>query len=119
VAEDQYRQCLGCAAVYAYSKKLGEIVSVAVLPEFQRQGIGERLIKECLRQAKTRGLKRLFLATAKPSYFARFDFRPVSRRQLPISVLLRNVRQVLEQPPQRWWPALFGRFQFMQNIIGA
>jgi hypothetical protein len=55
-----------------------------------------------------------WLATAKPSYFARFGFQPISRFQLPIRVLWTKLRLIFQQPPARWLPALLGRHTFMR-----
>jgi len=115
VAKDRLGQVVGCAAVHAYSPTLGEILSVAVVPEFQGQGIGGRLVEECLRRARANGIEHLWLATVKPGYFARFGFKPISRWKLPVSVLLYKLRQVFQQPWERWLPALSGRFQFMEQ----
>jgi putative acetyltransferase len=48
---------------------------VAVLPEFQRQGIGSMLIKEAIRQASADGWQAITVVGV-PEYFARFGFVP-------------------------------------------
>lgn len=105
---------VGCAALHAYSLSLAEILSVAVLPEYQGKGVGARLVRECLERAKAQPLDWLFLATRKVTFFARFGFQPFSRWQLPSWVLLKKLGQVFHQRPARWLPALFGRHTFMR-----
>jgi putative acetyltransferase len=46
---------------------------VAVLPEFQRQGVGSRLVKEGLRRCGKAGYD-LVVLTGHPSYYPRFGF---------------------------------------------
>lgn len=48
---------------------------VAIMPEYQRQGIGTLLIEAGLRQCKLRGCKILFVL-GHPEYYPRFGFRP-------------------------------------------
>lgn len=117
VARDARGQVVGCAALHRYSSTMAEILGVAVLPALQGQGIGLRLMQECERQAKSNGMERLWLATIKPAYFARFGYQRISRLELPASVLLRKLRQVFQQPVGRWLPAFFGRHTFMRRDV--
>src|SRR2546421_10233545 len=49
------------------------LAPVAVLPEFQREGIGSRLIREGLRQCKQSGYDAVVLI-GDPAYYSRFGF---------------------------------------------
>lgn len=118
VAKEPQGRILGCAALHKNSAMLTELLSVAVLPEYQGKGIGTRLMEECTQRAPARGVERLWLATLTPGYFARFGFQPISRWTLPTSVLLSKLRQVFQQPVNAWLPALFGRFVFMERRLG-
>ena len=113
VVRDTWRLVVGCAALHCHSATQAEILSVAVLPAFQGRGIGVRLVQHCEHMAKGSGIERLWLATVKPAYFARFGYKPISRWELPAPVLLRKLRQVFQQPVGRWLPALLGRHTFM------
>jgi len=106
---------VGCAALHRYSSTMAEILGVALRPAFQGQGIGLLLMQHCECVAKNAGIGRLWLATIKPAYFARFGYKPISRWDLPASVLLRKLGQVFQQPVGRWLPAIFGRHTFMQR----
>ena len=98
--------------------ELAEIYGVAVLPELQGQGIGATLIQKCKERAAASQVTHLWLATFKPDYFRRYSFRSISRWSLPASVLQRKLRQVFEQPVQRWALALLGRHTFMKcNLL--
>jgi amino-acid N-acetyltransferase len=104
----------GCAALHWHSPDNAEILAVAVLPELQGKGVGTRLLKECVAQAlRTNADVQLWLATAKPQYFARFGFDPVSRFRLPVGVLWTKFRLMFQQPAGRWIPAIAGRHTFM------
>jgi amino-acid N-acetyltransferase len=104
----------GCAALHWHSPENAEILAVAVSPELQGKGVGGRLMKECIAQAlRTNADVQLWLATAKPQYFARFGFHPVSRFRLPAGVLWTKFRLIFQQPAGRWIPAIAGRHTFM------
>lgn len=115
VAKDTGEQIIGCAALHKYSPTLGEILSVGVLPDFHGQGIGSRLMENCIQQADANGIEQLWLATVKPGYFRRFGFKRFSRWKLPASVLSYKLRQVFQQPLRRWLPAILGKFTFMEK----
>lgn len=119
VARDARRPVVGCAALHRHSATLAEILGVAVLPAFQGRGIGLQLVQQCEHVATSTGIERLWLATVKPAYFTRFGYKPISRWELPASVLLRKRRQVFQQPLGRWLPALLGRHTFMQREIAT
>ena len=114
VARDTNREVVACAGLHRDSDELAEIYGVAVLPEFQGQGIGAVIIQRCKEEAAAKQMKHLWLATVKPEYFRRYSFHPISRWSLPAPILLRKLRQVFQQPVQRWVPVLLGRHTFMK-----
>lgn len=67
-------QVLGCVAIDEYSPSLAELVSLAVAPTAQGQGIGRRLIAaaECL--ARQRGFPELFAVSLADSLFLGMGF---------------------------------------------
>jgi len=107
---------LGCAALHHHSAGNAEILGVAVVPARQGRGTGAALVKACVDRALAEGVRLLWLATAKPDYFTRFGFRPISRWSLPLSVLWTKLGLVFHQPASRWLPALLGRHTFMAHV---
>jgi N-acetylglutamate synthase-like GNAT family acetyltransferase len=114
VARDASGKAVACAGLHRDTVQLAEIFGVAVLPSLQGQGIGGMLMRKCTERAAASQITRLWLATVKPEYFARYSFHPISRWSLPTSVLVRKLRQVFQQPARRWIPALLGRHTFME-----
>jgi len=74
---------VGCGALVIAWENLGEIRSLAVAEEFQRQGIGGRLIEACLAEARRLGIQRVFALTNNPAFFKRLGFVPVAKETLP------------------------------------
>jgi len=73
----------GCGALHISWEKLGEIRSLAVQKSRQRKGIGRKLVKMCLAEAKELGLEKVFVLTYKPEYFRQFGFKDIDKYQLP------------------------------------
>jgi amino-acid N-acetyltransferase len=74
---------IGVAALHIFWEDVGEIRSVAVLPDFQRAGIGTRLVKKCIEEAASIGLRRVFALTTRPKFFERLGFQQVPKNDLP------------------------------------
>lgn len=57
------------------------LAPVAVLPEYQRQGIGSALVKFGLEQIRA-GEQSFVIVLGHPEYYSRFGFEPASRFQI-------------------------------------
>ncbi len=64
----------GTAALHILWEDLAEIRSIAVLEEYQRSGIGKKLIDQCIKEAGTLGIKRIFALTYYPEFFKKMGF---------------------------------------------
>jgi len=104
---------VGCAEVHHVGDH-AEILAVAVSPTAHGKGVGGELVRACVERARREGAGVVWLATAKPAYFARFGFVRMSKWRLPVRVLLGKLWRIFEQPARRWLPALFGRHTFMR-----
>ena len=64
------------AALEIYSKKLAEIRSLAVLPEFQGRGVGKQLVQACVDRARERNILEVMAVTSSEDFFRAcgFDF---------------------------------------------
>jgi amino-acid N-acetyltransferase len=77
---------VGAAGVEVYGDA-GLLRSVAVDPEWQGTGLGQRLTRERLRWASARGLDTVYLMTTTAAgFFPRLGFEPVARDQVPAAV---------------------------------
>ena len=64
-------------------ENLGEIRSLAVAQEYQKNNYGARLVERCLQDAKSLGLTRVFTLTYVPDFFAKIGFLVVEKSALP------------------------------------
>lgn len=79
---------IGFAALEIYSRKLAEIRSLAVVPEFQGKGIGRLLVEECVERARKRDILEVMAITSSEVFFRScgFDFTlPGEKKALFIS----------------------------------
>ena len=77
---------IACAALHVNWEDLAEIKSVAVAEDCQRQGLGNQLIKACLKEAKSLGISTIFCLTYKPGFFGSHGFAQVEKMSLPHKV---------------------------------
>lgn len=86
VAVDSKKMVVGCAALHIYSENLAEVRSLAVTERFQKKGIGGKLVKKCILEAKSIGINRLFGLTKAPDFFKSLGFTEVKMSMLPEKV---------------------------------
>ena len=74
---------VACAALHVNWSDLAEIRSVAVAEDKQGQGVGEKMIKACLKDADKLGIPTVFCLTYKPGFFEKLGFSKVDKMELP------------------------------------
>ena len=79
------RLIVGCAALYPFPRaRAGELAGLAVRPEHRRLGHGEKLLGAIEAQARTAGMKKLFVLTTRTSqWFVERGFSPAAPDALP------------------------------------
>jgi amino-acid N-acetyltransferase len=73
----------GVCALHISWEDLAEIRSLVVAADNSGKGIGEQLVLECLNDAKTLKINRVFALTYIPAYFERSGFRQIDKATLP------------------------------------
>jgi amino-acid N-acetyltransferase len=82
ICEDDGSVC-GVCALHIMWEDLAEIRSLAVARKYQKRGIGRSLVKQCLKEAKALGLKRIFALTYRPEFFRKLGFLDIDKSKLP------------------------------------
>ena len=72
---------VGCCALQIYSKRLAEVRTLAVHPDFQDRGVASKLVERCRERARERGVKELFAVTSQTSFFERLGFATFRREK--------------------------------------
>ncbi len=77
------RKIIGICALHICWDDLAEIRSLAVEEEQQNKGIGAKLVKACLKEARFLGVKKVFALTYEPEFFENLGFQRVDKATLP------------------------------------
>lgn len=82
VAEDN-KEIKGVCALHILWEDLAEVRSLVVKKEEQKKGIGSLLVKQCLKEAKKLGIKKVFALTYIPEFFKKLGFKEIDKSKLP------------------------------------
>jgi len=83
VAETVTGDIVACSALAPIWEELGEICSLVVADEYQRQGMGRKMVNACIKDAKPLGLTTIFSLTYQEEFFISLGFYVVDRDILP------------------------------------
>ncbi len=73
----------GCCALHVCWENLAEIKALAVNEKSHAKGIGNRLAREAIKEAKKLKIKKVFCLTYVPEFFRKLGFRNIDRKLLP------------------------------------
>lgn len=82
VYESKGKVC-GCCALHLDWESLAEIKSLAVWESSQDKGVGRRLLKASLKEAKKLAITKVFALTYEADFFRKYGFREVNKSELP------------------------------------
>jgi len=77
------KKILGCCALHIDWEDLSEIKSLAVAPSKAGKGAGKKLLLECIKEARSLKLKKIFALTYVPGFFEQFGFTVINKSELP------------------------------------
>jgi len=83
VIEDVNGSIIAVCAMGVCWEDLGEIRSLAVIEGHQRKDFGTLLVYNCLEEAVSLGLKKIFALTYVPDFFTKVGFRVIEKSTLP------------------------------------
>ena len=72
---------VGCCALQVYSKRLAEVRSLSVHPDFQDAGVASKLVEACQLRARDSGISELFAVTSRTAFFERLGFATFRREK--------------------------------------
>lgn len=74
---------IGCVALRIWNKRSSEIYALAVGIKHTGKGIGAKLIRSCIADAKKLDIPSVFALTSKPSLFKKLGFKKLNINELP------------------------------------
>jgi len=85
VVEDEGK-VVGAGALHIIWEDLAEIRALAIRNEYQRKGIGKKLIDELIKEAIELGIHKVFALTYQVDFFKSCGFTEVSKDEMPHKV---------------------------------
>jgi amino-acid N-acetyltransferase len=86
------KKVVGCCALYVTWNRLAEVKALAVAPEHQGKGLGKKLLKTTIAEAKKLGVSTLFTLTIREGLFEKYGFKRAKKSVLPHKVWTECVR---------------------------
>lgn len=77
-------EIVGCCSLEVYNKKLAELRSLCVAPQWQGNNFGRILVEQCVKSAKERGVYEVLTITDKVNFFKKLKFKKSLNGQLPM-----------------------------------
>ena len=74
---------IGCISYYDYGQSLFEIRSLAVKPEFEKKGLGSKLVSSIISIIPCEPLPKIFALSYSPIFFKKNSFLEVPKETLP------------------------------------
>lgn len=74
---------VGVCALHVSWDGLAEIRSLAVHPDRVKHGIGAELVRQCLAEAQSLQVARVFVLTYQDGFFRKLGFSDVDKKELP------------------------------------
>jgi N-acetylglutamate synthase-like GNAT family acetyltransferase len=81
---------IGCCALQVYSKRIAEVRSLAVDPDFQDRGVASKLVRRCTERARERGVREVFAVTSQTAFFEKLGFATFRREKTAMFFDLTN-----------------------------
>lgn len=76
-------EIVGICALSIYWEDLAEVRSLAVHDSQGGMGLGTALVRACLEEAASLGVRRVFALTYRPGFFEKLGFQTIDKRELP------------------------------------
>ncbi len=72
---------VGCCALQIYSKRIAEVRSLAVHPDYQDRGVASKLVQRCVQRSQERGVRETFAVTSQTGFFSKLGFTTFRREK--------------------------------------
>jgi len=84
--EIQNPQIVACGSLHVLWEGTAEIRSLTTHPKFQRQGLGSKIARYLVEDAKQIGIEQIIALTLIEEFFKKLGFKPKSKEELPSKV---------------------------------
>ncbi len=86
IGERAEPKIVACGSLHVLWKDIAEIRSLATHPRFRRRGLGSRIVRYLIEEARQIGIARVFAFTMVEEIFEKLGFKPKRKEELPSKV---------------------------------
>lgn len=86
VGERAEPKIVACGSLHVLWKDIAEIRTLAVHPQFQRRGLGSKIVQHLTEEARQMGIEKVFVLTQDVEFFKKLGFKPKTREELPLKI---------------------------------
>jgi len=86
IGEEASSTIVACGSLHVLWEDLAEVRSLAVHPDFQKRGLGRKIVEFLEEGARELGVKKLFTFTLAEDFFKSLGFEPKGTQELPAKV---------------------------------
>ena len=86
IASGNSSAIVACGSLHVLWEDLAEVRSLAVHPDFQRRGLGRKIVEFMEEEARGLGVRKLFAFTLAEGFFSALGFEPKGTQELPAKV---------------------------------
>jgi amino-acid N-acetyltransferase len=86
VGEEPESKIVACGSLHVLWKDIAEIRALAVHPRFRRQGLGSKIVRYLIEEARQMGIEKVLALTLEVEFFKKLGFKPKTKKELPLKV---------------------------------
>ncbi|HHW06253.1 MAG TPA: N-acetyltransferase [Clostridia bacterium] len=86
IVAEKDAKIVGTGALHIVWSDLAEIRSLAIAPEYVKNGLGSRIVHALVEEARELGVSQVFTLTYQPGFFEKCGFHVIDKEQLPNKV---------------------------------
>ena len=86
VGERAEPKIVACGSLHVLWKDIAEIRALAVHPRFWRHGLGSKIVRYLIEEARQMGIEKVFVLALEKEFFEKLGFKPKTKEELPFKL---------------------------------
>ena len=86
VGEKAEPKIVACGSLHVLWKDIAEIRALATHPRHQNRGLGAKIVRYLIEEARQMGIEKVFAFTLEEEFFRKLGFKPKAKEELPSKV---------------------------------
>jgi len=92
VGEGAEPKIVSCGSLHVLWEDIAEIRALAVHPQFWQSGLGSKIVRYLIEEARQMGIEKVFTFTLEEEFFEKLGFKPKTKEELPLQVWSECIR---------------------------